>query len=105
MSAQVKVKKERLTGKDIAKGGIAATAGMGKGTQLALRAKGYASWPVAKRVEFFAKTGVNWAELKKRLTEKHMADTDDESTGLLKELRAVYDRVALPTLHVALGPS
>ena len=77
-------------------GALAATAGMGKGTQLALRAKGYASWPVAKRVEFFAKTGVNWAELKKRLTEKHMADTDDESFGLLKELRAVYDSVALP---------
>ena len=49
-----------------------------------------------KRVEFFARTGVNWAELKKRLTEKHMAPNDDESTGLLKDLRAVYDSVALP---------
>ncbi len=138
---QVKVKKERLTGKAAAPmGALAATAGMGKGTQLALRAKGYASWPVAKRVEFFvrgprptvpstprvagvavarrridgaggarhreasssrrpfpqAKTGVNWAELKKRLIEKHFVETDDESTGLLKELREVYDRVALP---------
>ena len=97
MSAQVKVKKERITGKAAAPlGALAATAGMGKGTQLALRAKGYASWPVEKRVEFFARTGVNWAELKKRLTEKHMAPTDDESTGLLKDLRAVYDSVALP---------
>ena len=38
---------------------------------------------------------MNWAELKKRLTEKRMTP-DDESTGLLAELRAVYDRVALP---------
>ena len=72
MSAQVKVKKERLTGKAAAPlGALAATAGMGKGTQLALRAKGYASWPVEKRVEFFAKTGVNWAELKKVDREAH----------------------------------
>ena len=96
MSAQVKVKKERLTGKAAAAGSIAATAGMGKGTQLALRAKGYAE--LARRRKgwnFFAKTGVNWAELKKRLTEKGMT-SDDESTGLLKDLRAVYDRRRLP---------
>ena len=61
MSAQVKVKKERITGKAAAPlGALAATAGMGKGTQLALRAKGYASWPVEKRVEFFARTGVSY---------------------------------------------
>ena len=92
---QVKVKKERLTGKAAAPAGaLAATAGMGKGTQLALELKVMRAWPVAKRVEFFARTGVNWAELKKRLTEKRMAPNDDESTGLLKDLRAVYDRVA-----------
>lgn len=34
-------------------GALAATAGMGRGSQLALRARGYAIWPVAKRVEFF----------------------------------------------------
>jgi len=78
-------------------GTLAATAGMGRGSQLALRARGYAIWPVAKRVEFFAKTGVSWAELKKRMVEKKMTEgAEDDTVGVLRDLKTVYDRVALP---------
>ena len=61
---QVKVKEGAAHGKSRSRLD-SGDGGHGQRDPIGLRAKGYASWPVEKRVEFFAKTGVNWAELKK----------------------------------------
>ena len=49
--------------------------------------------PSRNEWNFLPERGQLGGAQKKRLTEKRMAP-DDESTGLLKDLRAVYDSVA-----------
>ena len=79
-------------------GGLATTAGDGRSSQLAMRARAYRTWPMEKRVEFFAKTGVAWDELKRRLVEKKIvAGKDDTLPGTdLFRLREIAEAVAPP---------
>lgn len=44
----------------IFKGSLATTAGDGRHSQLAMRARAYRTWNVSKRIEFFTRTGVAW---------------------------------------------
>lgn len=63
---------ERVGGKKSMSSTIATSAGNGRRTQLALRANAYWSWPLERRVEFFSKSGVAIAEIKRRLIEKEV---------------------------------
>ena len=58
------------------------------------------------RVEFFARTGVAWEELRRRLIEKHMVEgqTDDTQPGILRDLRDIARAVAPPRNMTYGGP-
>jgi len=66
---------------------IAEAAGEGKRSQLALRALSYATWPMARRVEFFARAGVSVDELEFRLLQKEVV-AKEELGELLQIARA-----------------
>ena len=63
----------RRRGRDL-RAGQADPWGRTRGDGSRRRLARYRTWPVSKRVEFFARTGVAWAELRRRLIEKDMVD-------------------------------
>ncbi|KAJ1454547.1 hypothetical protein M885DRAFT_521831 [Pelagophyceae sp. CCMP2097] len=60
--------------------------GLGRLDQLQMRVRSYETWPMAKRVEFFATTGVDWAFLKPRLRSRVFDKANSAALEQLGEL-------------------
>ena len=73
----------KVTGQKLRSTSLTAAAGDGRRTQLALRAASYGSWPIERRIEFFAQSGVAVEEPRVRLTQKKIVKSSEEVERLL----------------------